>query len=472
MSKSSIVSISTLVPRNRLVRRPAIGARRCLTLGLALLAAGCSSSTVTEQVSVSSQFYGTVFAEETQAGIAGRDILLAGGMAGDAAAAIGAALSLSLPSRAGLGGGGICLAQSDRRDVEMIDFLPRPAAGSALQIPGMVRGLAALQARYGTLRWQQVLAPAERLAALGVKAGPTLLADMRRAGLTMNGAGGGPLKEGDILRQEGTAAILAGIRLNGASDFYTGALAKRLVQAGLPGTDLAAFVPTWQPPLMIAANGASATLPASSAGVMQKAVWQALEADRDRAADPAQRLTLAHATGAQVLTSLAQGATVDAASDAGSTGFVVIDAHGGAVACSLTLGGLFGSGQTIGGLDILAARPVTAQSVEALSLAPVIITTRDKKDLVAAVVANGSPAAAVDEASALYAALAARRTVPFADAVAAPRSAEDKPSPATAVADRISGLVCPDGFFGDATTCSTARDPRGSGIILQAVREK
>ena len=96
-------------------------------------------------------FRGVVAVEEPRAALAAFDILSAGGTASDAAAAAFFTMTVTYPVGAGLGGGGICIAYDAISDkVESIDFLPRAAAnGGTMMVPGALRGVASLHARYG-----------------------------------------------------------------------------------------------------------------------------------------------------------------------------------------------------------------------------------------------------------------------------------------------------------------------------------
>ena len=255
---------SARLSRNRPTRSRLLPARAFLAL-LAVLP-GCStvdsvSDTVlgtstakpaSGQQGFVSGFLGGVVADEPRAALAGRDALSAGGTAADAAVAVALTLAVTYPSRAGLGGGGACIAYSPNADTqakgvpEAVMFTPlapaTPGAGAdrPAAVPMMARGLFLLHARYGTLPFESLVSPAEQLARSGVPAsralvkdlalvsGPLLADPAARAVFSQNGV---PLAEGQMLRQPDLAATLAQIRTVGVGDMYQGALARRIEQA-------------------------------------------------------------------------------------------------------------------------------------------------------------------------------------------------------------------------------------------------
>jgi gamma-glutamyltranspeptidase/glutathione hydrolase len=252
-------------------------------------------------------FLGGVITDEPRAALIGRNILSAGGTATDAAVGVAFALSVTYPSSAGLGGGGICVVHDHATNkTEALDFLaPLPSAANAAAsrpaaVPTMARGFYALHSRFGRLRWPQVLAPAEELARLGhvvtrafavdlQAAGPALLQDMESRRVFINPAGNGPLGEGGRLTQVDLAAVLANLRRQGPAELYTGPLAAQFVaaanQAGgaLTLDDLRAFTPEWRPTVGLRLGNQTFHFapPPAAAGVVE-AEMIALLLGRDR----------------------------------------------------------------------------------------------------------------------------------------------------------------------------------------------
>jgi gamma-glutamyltranspeptidase/glutathione hydrolase len=199
----------------------------------------------------------------------------AGGTAADAAAAAGLALAVTLPSRAGLGGGGHCLVYDPAaRRVEELAFPLVPASPAVdarwrASTPHLARGLYALHARGGRLPWARIVAPAERLAR-GFQVSPLLAEDIKsfagtlgndRAAqslvLTRDRRVAGP---GDRLSNPDLGITFARLRGRGPGDFYLGAQAKELADAAdaagasLGVDDLRAAVPDWRAPAVTASS--------------------------------------------------------------------------------------------------------------------------------------------------------------------------------------------------------------------------
>ena len=120
-------------------------------------------------------FAGAVVADDPHAALIGRDILAAGGNAGDAAAATFLALSVTRPASAGLAAHGYCI------DYRIEDQSHR---AYRFRSPGAVRAFAAVHARLGVLPWRQTVAPAEAMARFGHKRSIAFVADWRAAAPT------------------------------------------------------------------------------------------------------------------------------------------------------------------------------------------------------------------------------------------------------------------------------------------------
>ncbi len=215
-------------------------------------------------------FRGLAVAADRAAIDAATTILTAGGNAADAASAMGLVLSVTLPSRAGLGGGGACqIYDPATREVRRLDFPARPASPAIdarwrAAVPHMARGFYALHARAGKLPWAQIVAPAETLARFGFRVSPLLAADIKAGGETLGNdraalslvltRGRQLAVLGDTLTNADLAMTLSRMRARGPGSFYEGAQAKDLADAAdaagasVSIDDLRGAVPEWTSP--------------------------------------------------------------------------------------------------------------------------------------------------------------------------------------------------------------------------------
>jgi len=375
-------------------------------------------------------------ADEPTAAKTAAEILARGGSAGDAAVALYFVLSVTYPSAASLGGGGVCLV-SDRRDsrVFSLSFLaPRAASSGAAArstaVPANVRGMAALHARYGGLDWRTVLAPAERIARFGKPLTRTSARSIEsRADIVLSQWDVGQIfaptgtlpGEGATLKQTALADTIAALRLEGPSVMYSGAMADTLVAAtrraggSLAQEDLRNFLPSWRAVQGIEFGNDLAYFapPPAGAGLLAGQMWTMLtdrSLYRDASTDERAHLLVeasrrAWAGRARWLAD--DGTTVDAATlisagtahaamadyDPGrasvypedgsilppgddaeaSTGFAVLDARGGAVACTVTSYRPFGAGLVAPGTGILLAPAPGPDDRNPVSLGPMLV---------------------------------------------------------------------------------------------------
>jgi gamma-glutamyltranspeptidase/glutathione hydrolase len=398
-------------------------------------------------------YLGSVAADDTQAVDLGRRVLLSGGNAADAATVMAFAMTVTQPGRAGLDGGGVCLVKPPGpAAVEELDFPAQGATGGNLPVPGLMRGMAALEERHGALRWQKLVAPVEALATTGMTVTPTLLGDLQAAGLGTNGPGGGPLKVGDVLPQRAVSTSLAQLRIGGASAFYTGAEGGEMVQQGVPAQALAKYAPVWRRPASVASGANHLYFPQGPAGAAVQASWQAVQAPGG--GDAAARFDAARAAAFP-----AGSAGID--QPAGSTSFLATDASGLAVGCAIGMGRLFGSGQIIEPFGIFASMPFDGASSG--SLVPILVTDATGEQLLAAVSGAGSYAAPADTAAITAAVLRGGR--PLAEILSEPRSPGE--AVGTLAPDRVVALVCSGGLPAQSGSCSSQHDPRGGGFAMR-----
>ena len=431
------------------------GGPQLFLLGICLAAlAACNGlgggSSASSNSAVPSGFAGAVAADEPRAAEVARDVLASGGSAADAAVAGYFALAVTLPSTAGLGGGGACLI-NDKPDktVEAIMFVPLAGSGGQIGLPLNVRGMALLQARHGRAHWSALLGPAQRLAQQGMPVSRALARELATAAAKLSadpnlaqvylGTDGQPLHEGDTLTQSDLGSLLSQIRAGGPGSFYSGAVAQRLLDsaqtAGLPLTsaDLQGAVPTVEQPVIVDIGGPNLffTPPPASGGLttaelmgmlLQTRNWGEatpeerphlfaeasmrsyadrshwLKPDGSTAVPPDQILDGSHLS--DLMASYAPDRATPAASlnappspahaeNPWAASIVTADTDGNAVACNFTMNDLFGSGHMLPGTGMVLAAAPNQTGQDPFNLGAMIYTSRAGGSFFYAAAASG-----------------------------------------------------------------------------------
>ncbi|WP_029352410.1 gamma-glutamyltransferase [Bosea sp. 117] len=194
---------------------------------------------------------------------AGAAVLRAGGGAVDAMVAVQLVLGLVEPQSSGLGGGAFLvywdnaakrLTTFDGRETapaaatptlfqnakgEPLAFMDAVIGGRSVGVPGTPRLLETAHRRYGKLAWRRLFAPAIQLAEAGFPVSPRLAGLIAAEGEGLKRfpgtrgyffhADGTPLVAGDILKNPAYGRTLRHLAENGADAFYTGPLARGIV---------------------------------------------------------------------------------------------------------------------------------------------------------------------------------------------------------------------------------------------------
>jgi gamma-glutamyltranspeptidase/glutathione hydrolase len=396
-------------------------------------------------------FLGHVVADEPRAATVARTVLSTGGTAVDAAVAAGMTMAVTLPSRAGLGGGGACLLYNPRRnEAEAVLFLPgarsgvpagadRPAA-----VPMLARGLFALHTRGGQRPFEELMAPAEQAARFGFEVSRALAADLAAvsgplfadpwSAASFAGAGGRAPQVGERVLQADLGVTLATLRTAGVGDLHQGGLARRLEEASVPAGagltvgDLRASVPRIVPARQqrLGADIAS-FLPAEvPGGAETEAAFQALMAGSPPSSGPAM---------------LPATATL-----------LTLDRQGMAVACAFTMNNLFGTGRVAPGTGILLAAAPDVGQVRPPLLAAGLVHNPNVRAFRATAAGSGQGMAAVAAGQALAGLARGQSAAQAVSGIAEP--------------GRAAAIGCPRYLPGAPQDCTAATDPRGSGLAL------
>ena len=168
-----------------------------------------------------SDLVGFTGATNERTALVGEKVLRQQGNAADAAVAMLLHQAVLLPSRAGLGSGGICqVLDPESKEVKTLTFLPKKAS-SSVGMPALPKGASALQSRYGQLSWKEVVRPAYEAAQKRIEVSALLAQDMEQYPKNVF--------DKKILRQEALANTFQVLMQQGAGSFYKGALGKAIV---------------------------------------------------------------------------------------------------------------------------------------------------------------------------------------------------------------------------------------------------
>ncbi|MBF0562686.1 MAG: gamma-glutamyltransferase [Alphaproteobacteria bacterium] len=399
-------------------------------------------------------FVGAVTGDEPRSVLVARDILSAGGTAADAAVATALALTVTYPLSASIGGGGVCIVHDHAAKMtETLEFYPGQTKGSATAhptaVPGLPRGLFALHAKYGHLRWERLVTPAENLARFGDTtsrsladalaaegAGLGLDAEARRVFVSADGF---TLGEGVTIKQMDLAETLSRLRIRGPGDFYAGALANDLVTAvaavggSLTTEDLHDYMPRWVATTEASFGTAAAHFaPAPADGATAAAMWSAMKGmDEKQPQVPANT-----------------SAPIAPAAGVSATGFAVVDREGSAVACTLTMNAPFGSRRVASGTGVLLALPPG----NAPYPTPMLVVKRNVNEVTYAATATGNASAAASLTRVASQAVLQGQSLAQAVMASAP--------------GRVNAIACLEGLPPFPKSCHVVTDPKGFGMAL------
>ena len=355
------------------------------------------------------------------------------------------AMAVTLPSAASLGASGVCIVHDAKtRAGEAFVFGPVSAPGGIrgvpITVPSGVRAITLMHVRHGQARWETTVAPAERLARLGVPVSRALSRDLQAGAVALGadsearrifGKGSGTaVTEGDNFTQTDLAATLGVLRQRGGVDLSQGALARlvseQIAQLGgsMPLETIRNTIPQAGPPAGEGYGGFRVYVaPAPMAGASALAGWKGQPGGRRRrrpipaASRASRRSTKGQCGGVQPV-----------------------------------------DGPALRGAHHRARHRHPARHADGRQhgISPLVIGNPGNGEVLFAGAGGGSPSAAYATG------LIARGTVRDKQYVAAALKAH------AGRGGYVNAIACPDGIRSGGVSCNSGIDPAGGGLALNA----
>ena len=322
------------------------------------------------------KYYGGVAADEPHAALEGQMILSLGGTAADAIVAMAFTMMVTRPDAAGPGGGGICIYYDRKSNsAEALDFLPRipeknRSSKNGSTIPGSFRGLFSLSSRFGRLRWEQLVGPAERLAKFGLPLStfqqhvfrqfPFSLSLKRLSEKKSAKTNKQISTNNETVRQHHFAEVLASIRLEGPRVFYKGPLARVYIEGirknggKLNLDDLVEYKPTWKQTAKIQIHDKVLHFISffSNEGQNAEEIWKELRNKNHSNLSNEKSKELIFIQRTRPFFKRIYKKKFEKGA---STGLIAMDAFGNSASCVMTMNKPFGTGKFVGKTGIIPA---------------------------------------------------------------------------------------------------------------------
>ena len=374
----------------------------------------------------------------------GQDILLKGGNAADAVAAMILNETVVMPSRASLSGGGVCQIYDDKSGkVKTLDFLPVQVPQTKAGLPALPRGVFALQSQYGISRWTDVMKPAIVNAQKGVLVSDELAKDIEKAEKLP--ASWKVLKKGNVLQQPRLAQTLSWMSQSGTGVFYKGVWADKMAAAafnlGYPyGTEsLKTIRPQWTDSTPVLTAKGKAFFPNTPAlSDKGSLVWKQITTHHDLIQVSQGKETLR-----QMENQVAEN-TFD------GIGLMATDKNGLTVACAVGMGGLFGEGMYLKEQGFFLSNGLAYDHPE--DIAVIIQTNPDETD-VSLVLAGAGQNALVDGLRFMEAAVFGEKSVS-----SAVKEVRSEAAVTRDTLDEMPIFVCRNGYPNQVAACQANAD--------------